>query len=203
MRPLREASGIRRWAGPALKLAYPLLILGAWHWGAPRYTGALLLVLLWLQRRFGSGVVADSLRQLSRLDWGVAALLSVASAAIVVTNSALLLRLYPSLINAGLLVAFGATLVRGPSMIERFARLRESSPGPHAVRHMRCVTQIWCGFFALNGTFSVYTALRWSRGAWSLYNGAIAYGLIGALLLGELAWRYLVVLPKAARSEAA
>ncbi|MDE1183535.1 hypothetical protein [Paraburkholderia sp.] len=200
-------SGARGWLRGivqiALKLAYPALILLAWRWDSPRFIGCLLFALLWLQRWAGSGVVATSLRRLTAVDWWVAALLSCASAAIVVTNSELLLRLYPSLVNLGLLVAFGATLVRGPSMIEKFARLgtRELTEG--AIRHTRRVTQIWCAFFALNGAFSAYTAFCWSGDAWSLYNGAIAYGLIGVLLVGEIIWRYLVVLPRAARTERA
>ncbi len=117
----------RHWAKTVvqvlLKLAYPALILCAWRWDTPRYVGCMLFAILWLQRWAGSGPVATSLRRLSTIDWTVVGLLSCASAAIVFTNSELLLRLYPSLVNLGLLVAFGATLVRGPSMIEKFARL--------------------------------------------------------------------------------
>ncbi|RKE34646.1 putative membrane protein [Paraburkholderia sp. BL23I1N1] len=197
----------RHWAKTLLqillKLAYPALILCAWRWDTPRYVGCMLFAILWLQRWAGSGPVATSLRRLSSIDWTVVGLLSCASAAIVLTNSELLLRLYPSLVNLGLLIAFGATLVRGPSMIEKFARLGNPNLLPGAVRHTRRVTQVWCGFFALNGAFSAYTALYWSRASWSLYNGAIAYGLIGVLLVAEVIWRYLVVLPRAARSEAA
>lgn len=194
---------LRGLAQVAIKIAYPLVILSAWHWDAPRYIGCVLFALLWLQRWAGTGLVAMSLRRLTALDWCVAGVLSCASAAIVLTNSALLLRLYPSLVNAGLLIAFGATLRRGPSMIEKFARLSKPQLGLPAVRYTRGVTQVWCVFFALNGAFSVYTALCWSRAAWSLYNGALVYGLIGALLAGELAWRYLFVLPHAERSESA
>lgn len=188
-----------------LKLAYPALILCAWHWDAPRLVGGMLFATLWLQRWIGGGPVAIPLGQLSALDWAVVILLSCASTAIVVTDSELLLRFYPSLVNLGLLIAFGATLVRGPSMIEKFARLGSPDLPPGAVRYTRRVTQVWCGFFVLNGAFSVYTALYWSRASWSLYNGLIAYGLIGALLAGEYVWRRLVVLPRAARagSEAA
>ncbi|NML29409.1 COG4648 family protein [Paraburkholderia antibiotica] len=188
-----------------LKLAYPALILCAWHWDAPRLVGFMLLAILWLQRWVGGGPVAMPLRQLSALDWGVVLLLSCASAAIVVTDSELLLRFYPALVNLGLLIAFGATLRHGPSMIEKFARLGKPDLPAAAVRYTRRVTQVWCGFFVLNGAFSVYTALCWSRANWSLYNGVIAYGLIGALLAGEYAWRRFVVLPRVARagSEAA
>ncbi|MGF6757234.1 hypothetical protein [Paraburkholderia sp. GAS42] len=186
-----------------LKLAYPALILCAWKWDTPRYVGLMLFAILWLQRWAGTGSVASSLRRLTMVDWCVAGLLSCASAAIVATNSEMLLRIYPSLVNLGLLIAFGATLVRGPTMIEKFARIRTPDLSAPAVLHTRRVTQIWCVFFALNGAFSAYTAFYWTRDAWSLYNGAIAYGLVGVLLAGEIVWRYLVVLPRAARSEAA
>jgi len=197
----------RGWTGFALnvgiKLAYPAVILGAWFWNAPRYAGCLLFALIWLQRCVGAGVVGVSLRRLTRIDWIVALMLSTASAAIVWTNSEHLLRIYPSLVNLGLLIAFGATLVHGTSMIEKFARIGTPDLSDAAVRHTRRVTQIWCVFFATNGLFSLYTALYWQREAWSLYNGAISYGLVGALLGGEIAWRYLVILPRARRVEAA
>ncbi|MFM0496921.1 COG4648 family protein [Paraburkholderia caledonica] len=202
-----SSTGGRHWVKAVVqvlvKLAYPALILCAWRWDTPRYVGCMLFAILWLQRWAGSGPVATSLRRLSAIDWTVVGLLSCASAAIVLTNSELLLRLYPSLVNLGLLIAFGATLVRGPSMIEKFARLGNPDLPPGAVRHTRRVTQVWCVFFLLNGAFSAYTALYWSRANWSLYNGGIAYVLIGVLLIAEVIWRYLVVLPRAARSEAA
>lgn len=98
----------------------------------------------------------------------------------------------------GLLTVFGATLVHGPSMIEKFARIGTPDLSDAAVRHTRRVTQIWCVLFAANSLFSLYTALYWQREAWSLYNGVISYGLIRALLAGEFAWRHLVMLPRAA-----
>jgi uncharacterized membrane protein len=209
--PMRGAGGRGANSGGALgvvinvasRLAYPVVILCAWFWDTPRYVGCLLFVLLWLQRCAGTGAFGASLRKLTRIDWAVVGMLSAGSAAIVWTNSELLLRIYPSLVNLGLLIAFGATLVRGPTMIEKFARIRTPDLNADAIRYTRRVTQIWCVFFVLNGAFSLYTALYWPREAWSLYNGAIAYGLIGVLLLGEIAWRYLVIQPRARRSEAA
>ncbi|WP_153075173.1 hypothetical protein [Paraburkholderia bonniea] len=185
----------------ALALAYPATILAAWFWDAPRLSGALLLVLLWLQRWLGRGVIARSLRQLTALDGCVALALSACSITLMLSGSELLLRLYPAFINLGLLVAFGATLFRGPPMIEKFARLGRPQLDARGMRHTLWVTRVWCVFFALNAVFSAYTALHWSRAAWSLYNGAIVYGLIGLLMLGEIVWRYLVVLPRAVRVE--
>ena len=40
---------------------------------------------------------------------------------------------------------------------------------------------MWCGFFVLNGALALATALWMSDRAWALYNGLIAYGLIGLL----------------------
>nr|WP_274389639.1 hypothetical protein [Paraburkholderia tagetis] len=183
-------------------LAYPVVILCAWRWDSPRFVGLLLLALLLLQRVAGTGALAASLRKLTPVDWAVAVTLNVASVAIVLTNSELIMRLYPSLVNLGLLVAFGATLIKGPSMVEKFARRHYAEPPAHVVRYTRRVTQLWCVFFAVNAMFSAWTALEWSTRHWSLYNGAIVYGIIGTLLVGEFVWRKWIMLPRAARQEA-
>ncbi|MEK7889412.1 hypothetical protein AAB992_20095 [Burkholderia contaminans] len=186
-----------RWTGAALRvmlaLAYPLVILFAWQGMTPRYIGCLLVALLWLQRTVGKGALANALRRLTVLDWCVAGALTGLSLAIAVTDSEQLFHLYPACVSAGLLVAFGATLRRGPTMVEKFARSTHPDPSAEIVRYMRRVTQVWCAFFIANGGFSVYTALYWSRESWALYNGLIAYVLIGTLLAGEWLWRRLVV----------
>jgi uncharacterized membrane protein len=184
------------------RLAYPVVILCAWRWDSPRVIGVMLLALLWIQRVAGTGPLAASLRKLTRVDWAVAVTLTVVSATMALTNNELTMRLYPSFVNLGLLVAFGATLVKGPSMIEKFARTQYPDPPAHIVRYTRRVTQLWCAFFVANAAFSAWTALCWSPRSWSLYNGAIAYGVIGALIVGEIAWRKWIMLPRAARREA-
>jgi uncharacterized membrane protein len=47
------------------------------------------------------------------------------------------------------------------------------------------VTRAWCVFFVANGGIALWTALAASDATWALYNGAIAYVLIGAMLAGE------------------
>jgi uncharacterized membrane protein len=51
------------------------------------------------------------------------------------------------------------------------------------------VTQVWCVFFALNGGVALVTALWTSAATWSLYNGFVAYLLMGLLFAGEYAIR--------------
>lgn len=95
------------------------------------------------------------------------------------------LRFSPVAINAAMLLLFGVTLLRPPSMIERFARLKEPDLPPGAVRYTRAVTELWCGFFLLNGGIALYTALFADLEFWTLYNGVIAYVLMASLFTGE------------------
>lgn len=201
--PAARSNWIRAAAQAVLKIAYPLVLIGAWHYGTPRYAGIALLALLWMQRWIGAGSVSLLLRQLTPLDWLTAGTLTCTSAAVAITDSELLLRLYPALVNAGLLLSFAATLRSGPTMIEKFARMRIPDLQPRAVRYTRRVTQVWCAFFALNGLTAVVAALAWSRGAWALYNGVIAYVLVGVLIAAEAAFRHRVVRPHAPASGAA
>jgi uncharacterized membrane protein len=49
------------------------------------------------------------------------------------------------------------------------------------VAYTRRVTQVWCGFFVVNGLLALGTALWASEALWSLYTGVIAYVLMGVL----------------------
>lgn len=102
-----------------------------------------------------------------------------------VLNDGLPLKLYPVLVNVVLLAVFAFGLWKPPTVIERIARLRHPDLPPEGVRWVTGVTRVWCAFFVLNGGIALWTALRASDAAWALYNGAIAYVLIGALLAGE------------------
>jgi uncharacterized membrane protein len=135
-------------------------------------------------------MVLVSLAQVPRLQraqigwwWWAATLLLMVTA--VWSNGLLPLKLYPVLVNGALLALFTHSLYTPPSIVERIARLREPDLEPAAVRYTRRVTQVWCGFFAVNGTVALATAIWASPAVWSLYNGLIAYILMGALFGGE------------------
>lgn len=107
-------------------------------------------------------------------------------------DSAAAVRYYPVLVNAALFTVFGVSLVRPPPIVERIARLREPDLPPAAVVYTRRVTIVWLAFFVLNGTAALYTAALAPLETWAWYNGFVAYLLIGALFLGELAVRTFV-----------
>lgn len=98
---------------------------------------------------------------------------------------------YPVVINLTMLALFGYSLKQGPSMIERLARLKEPDLPDEAITYLNKVTLIWCGLFVFNGCMALYTALYTSIEIWTLYNGLIAYLLIGTLLGGE--WLYRTI----------
>lgn len=96
---------------------------------------------------------------------------------------------YPVVINLSMLMLFVYSLKLGPSMIERLARLKEPELPHEASPYLKKVTLIWCGLFVFNGSMALYTALYASLEIWTLYNGLIAYLLIGSLLGGEYLYR--------------
>lgn len=94
-------------------------------------------------------------------------------------------RAWPVLVNAGLLAVFAWSLRAPPSLVERLARRQDPDLPPQGVRYTRRVTQLWCGFFLVNGSLALWTALFAGLPTWTLYNGGIAYGLGAALFAGE------------------
>lgn len=166
----------------ALGMAYPALVFfGLGHF-EPRIFGVLLLLVLLLrQRRAAKTLIAG----LSRWQWLAAGASAALALSIVVANSEALLRLYPVVINLGMLALFAISLREPPSMVERIARLKEPDLSAAGVRYTRRVTQVWCAFFVLNGALALCSALVASRAVWAIYNGCIAYVLMGLLFAGE------------------
>ncbi|MDD5462672.1 MAG: hypothetical protein PHG00_13740 [Methylococcales bacterium] len=100
-------------------------------------------------------------------------------------NNFVSLRFYPALVSGVLLIIFSWSLLSPPSLIERFARLQHPDLPAEGVIYTRRVTQVWCIFFIVNGAIAVATAIWSSFEMWSLYNGLIAYVMMGILMGGE------------------
>ena len=165
-----------------LWLLYPMAIFFGLQFLEPRYVAILIGLALILRRRRDAGQLLSGLSRIDRMI--LIALLTLAGVT-ALTNSEELLRFYPSAMNVGMLMLFGLSLKYPPSMVERFARLREPELSPSGMRYTRRVTQVWCVFFITNGSVATYTALHSTREIWALYNGLIAYILMGGLFAGE------------------
>jgi uncharacterized membrane protein len=171
---------LARWARAVSGLtlfAYPLLLLWGLRHLQPQWLAA-LLALVWLGRRAFGGAFGLLDHALAGAGLGVAA-------AAMLGNSETVLRLYPVAVNASFLALFGVSLWRPPSIIERIARRRDPALSPAGVRYTRQVTTAWCVFFVLNGGVALYTAIGATREVWAVYNGVIAYLLIGGMFGGE------------------
>lgn len=174
-------------------LLYPAAIFFGLRIAEPRYV-ALVLVAALLMRR--SRQATRLLASLSRIDLAILGGLLLLAGATAATNSELLLRLYPAAVNLGMLLLFGGSLRTPPPMVERFARLGEPDLPAAAIGYTRRVTQLWCAFFVANGAAAAWTALFASRDDWALYNGLIAYLLMGTLFAGEWLYRRLFITRK-------
>lgn len=156
-------------------LLYPVAIwLGLTRF-EPRWLGLFLLLVALLR--------AIASREAVWLFAAAGALVLVA--ATFIFNNGLPLKLYPVLVNLAMLLVFAISLWKPPTVIERLARLRHPDLPPEGVRWVANVTRAWCLFFMINGSIALWTALAASDATWALYNGAIAYVLISAMLGGE------------------
>ncbi|UTF59724.1 hypothetical protein [Gilvimarinus sp. DA14] len=168
-----------------LLLLYPLLIYFGGQWLEPRYLGLALASI------YGLRLFLTARRWEAKLAIGIA--LGLLAAALWHWNDERLLRLWPALINALLACYFTYTLYRPPTLPARMAS-REFSHGlpPLVEWYTRKVTQVWVVFFVFNGALACYTALFSSRELWALYNGLLAYGLIGLLFALEYGYRTFI-----------
>lgn len=99
------------------------------------------------------------------------------------------LKMYPVLMSVGACFIFASTLIKPPSMIERFARLAEPNLPESGVIWTRKVTIVWCVFFVINALIALWSVLFAPMKIWVIYNGFISYVLMGILLLGEFILR--------------
>jgi uncharacterized membrane protein len=185
----------------ALLVLYPLVVyFGLQYWDT-RTIAVFLAIALILRALLGTGrnrsknVNVDTGKPPDPLTknkhwltlFGIALLVLVFA-----FNDIIYFQYYPLTVNLVLLLMFSTTLLNPPSMVERLARLQEPELPDEAIPYTRRVTQIWCVFFIVNAAISFYTACCMSLDAWTLYNGLIAYLLIGLIFTIEWLTRQFV-----------
>lgn len=176
----------------ALTLLFPPIAAAGMHWVGPWpiIIGLVAILLMRVVVPSASPVPVEM----------TLCLLGVAGAEVLVSlyDPELAARLYPVFMNLTMLLAFGLTLWKTPSMIERFARITDPQLDAHGVAYTRKVTWMWMGFFIINGSIALWTALHGTWLQWGVYNGAISYGMAGTLMAVEYAVRRIVRSQKSA-----
>ncbi|CAI3150594.1 intracellular septation protein A [Acinetobacter oleivorans] len=163
----------------ALFVLYPFIV--GWSLTHGQFIWvSLLLIGLGVVRLFGKG---------NSLLWPLTGFAIVCGGLSLLSHNHAWLKLYPVGMSLGALIIFSLTLIKPPSMIERFARLVEPDLPDSGVQWTRQVTKVWCVFFFCNALIALSTVLFTSTQVWVIYNGFISYVLMGILFLGEFILR--------------
>ncbi len=167
-----------------LSIAYPFLI----YWGLKHFSAASLLpiMLLLLGLRWIVGVKSFERILLTAI---LAALVFIT----LLWGHRLGLKFYPVMVNLAFFSLFAGSLIYPPSIVEQMARIRDPDLPPRGVAYTLKVTRAWTGFFVVNGSLAAYTAVWGSDELWVMYNGFIAYLLIGIMAGGEWLVRRRVI----------
>jgi uncharacterized membrane protein len=158
-------------------LLYPFVVYFGTRYAEPWQIASAMCILLLLR------LMASDARQRANQLLFMAGILYCGFA--IWNNKQISLLYYPAVVNAVLLLLFSWSLAFPPSAIERIARLQHPDLPLEGVIYTQRVTQVWCGFFIVNGSIAFATAMWASVELWSLYNGFIAYLLMGLLFAGE------------------
>ncbi len=103
-----------------------------------------------------------------------------------------LAQLYPVFINYTLCGIFSYSLRCPPSIIEIVARIQYTKFPEKAILYTCKVTKVWAIFFLINGSIALFTTFFTSMSIWMLYNGFIAYILIGIIFIIEYYYRLTI-----------
>jgi uncharacterized membrane protein len=122
---------------------------------------------------------------------------AVAIATIAIVDQSLAVKAYPCVLSLAAASVFGLSLRCPPSLIERFARLREPDLAIEGQAYCRTVTKVWTAWLLANAAVAGWLGAVGSDEAWVLWTGLISYLVSGSLFAGEFAVRR-IVLAKAA-----
>ncbi|HDX8403052.1 TPA: hypothetical protein RQN00_003160 [Aeromonas dhakensis] len=174
-------------AGGAL-LLYPLAV----YWGLTHagQTPLLLGLLLIFSLRLLPGLLKGRVRLGPLPEWlWLGRLLACIGLGLTLLSALFSARhwllYYPLAVSLALLCLFGWSLTRPMSLVERLARLQDPALPAAAIGYTRRVTQVWCGFFVINGALAAFTIWHGDLALWSLYNGFVSYLLMGGLMGAE------------------
>lgn len=166
----------------ALLVVYPVIVYFAFDRLGIRGAALLMLVALAPAAVLRLGRARD--RRV-----GTVALVPLITVTLLALGAALeraaLVLAVPTAINLALFATFAPTLVYGPPMIERFARLTDPELTQAEVRWCRTWTVIWSTFFVLNAATAAALAAWAPLAYWVFHTSVLGYVLMGFLLATE------------------
>jgi len=166
-----------------VSIIYPFVVYYGLNQFGPASLALLLLVVMVLRV-----LIKGSLHEPSQ--WLQLVVLSVFCVLVMLVNSEELLRFYPVLMSLGFSALFALSLKSKTSLVERFAKMSGQVYPPKAIHYMRNLTKIWAVLLFLNAFVASYTACCTTLKTWTLYNGLIAYFILGGFAVVELIFRY-------------
>jgi uncharacterized membrane protein len=161
----------------AVGVAYPFVIYFGLRILPPGFFAIGLLTLLGLRLAMGR-------KQSTGNTWPH--LLAAIALLILIARSPMVgLKAYPVLVSLAFAGAFAYSLLRPPTIVEQFARLRHPDLPLEVNSYLRRVTIAWLTFFLVNAAISALTAASGNMKLWTLYNGFISYVAIGVMFATE------------------
>jgi uncharacterized membrane protein len=163
-------------------LAYPLLV----YLGVQRVGPAFFALILGVIAALKFAVVKD---KKDALQIAVLTSAMVFSVALVVTNSELLLRLYPVMMSLTVALIFLSSLRQPENILLRGARLAGQHISARAPHYTQILTLVWALVLFVNALIALYFALFATLGQWAFYCGFLSYVIFAVLFAGELLYR--------------
>ena len=171
-----------------LATLYPFAVYFGLYYFSPRVIAASLLCLMSLRLL----VLRKALMMQTKALLVPTVLAMAVAAAAVVSGVGEQLTIMPVVINFGFFIVFSYSLLSPPSMVEILAKIQEPDLTEAGVIYTKKVTFAWCILFLCLGAVSLYTHFLGDMKIWMLFNGFIAYLLIGFFAGVELLIRQRV-----------
>jgi uncharacterized membrane protein len=95
-------------------------------------------------------------------------------------------KIYPVALSLAAAYAFGNSLRKPPSLIERLARIGEPDLPAAGQIYCRIVTMIWTVWLLINAAIAALLAILGSEEVWALWTGLLAYLIMAMLVGGEM-----------------
>ena len=96
---------------------------------------------------------------------------------------------YPAILSGLVVTVFANSLRHPPSLIERFARIKDPQLASVGQNYCRWLTGVWAIWLLANTLIAGGLAVWASIGLWTLWTGFISYLVMGTLFVGEIVLR--------------